>query len=211
MAAASQAAGKLPCFTGLLFAHQRARGRRRCRRLRRDGKRHPRVPRRGPMLGLELLVAFRFIALEPTFRPPRWRMPLLTGGERHRHPSRQGRCRQEGRQTAGNHDANEAWDCVAMGPADQNVTKTARAAWAPRGPRSRSRPSLKMRFKCANCISIRLRSRRDRSNAGFCETFHERSTGSHPANTRRTSGLDSLSGVEPIPWLRVNALCRGCF
>src|ERR1700733_12960136 len=33
--------------------------------------------------------------------------------------------------------------------------------WAPRGPRSRSRPSLRMRFKCANRISIFLRSRCD--------------------------------------------------
>ena len=35
------------------------------------------------------------------------------------------------------------------------------SSWAPRGPRSRSRPSFRMRFKCANRISIFLRSRRD--------------------------------------------------
>ena len=36
------------------------------------------------------------------------------------------------------------------------------SSWAPRGPRSRSRPSLRMRFKCANRILIFfLRSRRD--------------------------------------------------
>src|SRR5690349_475883 len=35
------------------------------------------------------------------------------------------------------------------------------SSWAPRGPRRRSRPSLRMRFKCANRISIFLRSRRD--------------------------------------------------
>jgi hypothetical protein len=35
------------------------------------------------------------------------------------------------------------------------------ASWAPRGPRSRSRPSFRMRFKCANRISIFLLSRRD--------------------------------------------------
>ena len=35
------------------------------------------------------------------------------------------------------------------------------SSWAPRGPRSRSRPSLRIRFKCANRISIVLRSRRD--------------------------------------------------
>ena len=39
------------------------------------------------------------------------------------------------------------------------------SSWAPRGPRSLSRPSLRMRFKCANRISIFLRSRRDCSNA----------------------------------------------
>src|SRR6266567_4345548 len=38
------------------------------------------------------------------------------------------------------------------------------SSWAPRGPRSRSRPSFRMRFKCANRISIFLRSRRDCSN-----------------------------------------------
>jgi hypothetical protein len=37
------------------------------------------------------------------------------------------------------------------------------SSWAPRGPRSRSRPSRRMRFKCANRISIFLRSCRDRS------------------------------------------------
>ena len=35
------------------------------------------------------------------------------------------------------------------------------SSWAPRGPRSRSRPSFRMRFRCANRISIFLRSRRD--------------------------------------------------
>jgi hypothetical protein len=36
---------------------------------------------------------------------------------------------------------------------------------APRGPRNRRRPSFRMRFKCANSISTRFRSRRDCSNA----------------------------------------------
>ena len=49
------------------------------------------------------------------------------------------------------------------------------SSWAPRGPRSRSRPSLRMRFKCANRISIFLRSRRDCSKASV------------PANDRATS------------------------
>jgi hypothetical protein len=35
------------------------------------------------------------------------------------------------------------------------------SSWAPCGPRSRSRPSLRMRFRCANRISIFLRLRRD--------------------------------------------------
>ena len=35
------------------------------------------------------------------------------------------------------------------------------SSWAPRGPRNRSRPSFRMRFKWANRISIFLRSRRD--------------------------------------------------
>jgi hypothetical protein len=39
------------------------------------------------------------------------------------------------------------------------------SSWAPRGPRSRSRPSFRMRFRCANRISIFLRSRRDCSKA----------------------------------------------
>jgi hypothetical protein len=41
------------------------------------------------------------------------------------------------------------------------------SSWAPRGPRSRSRPSRRMRFKCANRISIFLRSCRDRSTFGI--------------------------------------------
>ena len=49
------------------------------------------------------------------------------------------------------------------------------SSWAPRGPRSRSRPSLRMRFKCANRISIFLRSRRDCSKPSV------------PANDRATS------------------------
>jgi hypothetical protein len=39
------------------------------------------------------------------------------------------------------------------------------SSWAPRGPRSRSRPSFRMRLRCANRISIFLRSRRDSSKA----------------------------------------------
>ena len=39
------------------------------------------------------------------------------------------------------------------------------SSWAPRGPRSRSRPSFRIRFKCANLISIFLRSRRDFSKS----------------------------------------------
>ena len=35
----------------------------------------------------------------------------------------------------------------------------------PRGPRSRRRPSLRMRLRCANSISTRFRSRRDCSKA----------------------------------------------
>jgi hypothetical protein len=49
------------------------------------------------------------------------------------------------------------------------------SSWAPRGPRSRSRPSFRMRFKCANRISIFLRSRRDFSKSSV------------PANDRATS------------------------
>src|SRR5258707_9917912 len=41
---------------------------------------------------------------------------------------------------------------------------------APRGPRSLSRLSLKIRFKCANNISTRLRSRRDCSKASVLES-----------------------------------------
>src|ERR1700726_1984202 len=49
------------------------------------------------------------------------------------------------------------------------------SSWAPLGPRSRSRPSLRMRLRCANRISIFLRSRRDCSNPSV------------PANDRATS------------------------
>src|ERR1700731_3168556 len=49
------------------------------------------------------------------------------------------------------------------------------SSWAPRGPRSRSRPSFRMRFKCANLISIFLRACRDRSKPSV------------PANDRGTS------------------------
>ena len=49
------------------------------------------------------------------------------------------------------------------------------SSWAPRGPRSRSRLSFRMRFKCANLISIFLRACRDRSKASV------------PANDRATS------------------------
>jgi hypothetical protein len=49
------------------------------------------------------------------------------------------------------------------------------SSWAPRGPRSRSRPSFRIRFKCANRISIFLRSRRDFSKSSV------------PANDRATS------------------------
>jgi hypothetical protein len=37
--------------------------------------------------------------------------------------------------------------------------------WAPHGPRNRSRPSRKIRFKCANSISTRFLSRLDCLNA----------------------------------------------
>ena len=37
--------------------------------------------------------------------------------------------------------------------------------WAPHGPRNRSRPSRKIRFKCANSISTRFLSRDDCLNA----------------------------------------------
>ena len=49
------------------------------------------------------------------------------------------------------------------------------SSWAPRGPRSRSRPSFRMRFKCANRISIFFRSCRDCSKPSV------------PANDRATS------------------------
>src|ERR1700737_3280515 len=49
------------------------------------------------------------------------------------------------------------------------------SSWAPLGPRSRSRPSPRMRLRCANRISIFLRSRRDCSNPSV------------PANDRATS------------------------
>jgi hypothetical protein len=49
------------------------------------------------------------------------------------------------------------------------------SSWAPLGPRSRSRPSLRMRSRCANRIKTFLRSRRDCSKP------------SEPANDRATS------------------------
>ena len=45
------------------------------------------------------------------------------------------------------------------------IAASVNSNWAPQGPRKRSRPSRKIRLRCANSISTRLRSRRDRSNA----------------------------------------------
>jgi len=45
------------------------------------------------------------------------------------------------------------------------IAASVNSNWAPHGPRSRRRPSRKIRLRCANSISTRLRSRRDRSNA----------------------------------------------
>jgi hypothetical protein len=42
--------------------------------------------------------------------------------------------------------------------------------WAPHGPRKRRRPSRKIRLRCANRISTRLRSRRERSNTSVLES-----------------------------------------
>src|SRR3954447_8229095 len=72
------------------------------------------------------------------------------------------------------------------------------SSWAPRGPRSRSRPSLRMRFKCANRISIFLRSHRDRSKPSV------------PANDRATSRACSLGVSKKCRSLvRSGPLCRG--
>ena len=63
----------------------------------------------------------------------------------------------------------------------------------PRGPRSRSRPSFRMRFRCANLISIFLRSCRDRSKLSV------------PANDRATSRacVDRIIVLGEIHLLRV--------
>jgi hypothetical protein len=45
------------------------------------------------------------------------------------------------------------------------IAARSNSSWAPLGPRSLSRPSLRMRFKCANRISIFLRIRQERSRA----------------------------------------------
>jgi hypothetical protein len=65
------------------------------------------------------------------------------------------------------------------------------SSWAPCGPRSRSRPSFRMRFKCANRISIFLRSCRDRSKPSV------------PANDRATSRACS--------WMSCGILRAGSF
>ena len=41
------------------------------------------------------------------------------------------------------------------------IAASVNSSCAPRGPRSRRRPSLRMRLRCANSISTRFRSRRD--------------------------------------------------
>jgi hypothetical protein len=41
------------------------------------------------------------------------------------------------------------------------IAASVNSNWAPHGPRNRSRPSLRIRLRCANRISIFLRSRRD--------------------------------------------------
>ena len=45
------------------------------------------------------------------------------------------------------------------------IAASVNSSWAPRGPRSRRRPSRRMRLRCANLISMRLRSCRERSKA----------------------------------------------
>jgi hypothetical protein len=45
---------------------------------------------------------------------------------------------------------------------------------APRGPRNRKQPSRRMRLRCANSISMRFRSWRDRSNASVLASAYMR-------------------------------------
>ena len=56
------------------------------------------------------------------------------------------------------------------------IAANVNSSWAPRGPRSRRRPSRRMRLRCANLISMRLRSCRERSKA---------SSGMRPGNVAR--------------------------
>ena len=82
---------------------------------------------------------------------------------------------------------------------------------APRGPRRRSRPSRRMRFRCANLISMRLRSRRDCSKAsvrqaigrhrgrahGYCEeSCGPGSLGQHRAFSGQRCAVALAAAVE---------------
>jgi hypothetical protein len=79
---------------------------------------------------------------------------------------------------------------------------------APRGPRSLSRLSLKIRFKCANNISTRLRSRRDCSKASVLESARAVSR----ASSLTSRGIMSAGVFGQHLGLRGHALqCDGGF
>jgi hypothetical protein len=67
-------------------------------------------------------------------------------------------------------------DQLCHPPKVLGIAASVNSSCAPHGPRSRSRPSLRMRSRWAHRISIRLRSRRDCSNASV------------PTNNRRCHG-----------------------
>jgi hypothetical protein len=54
------------------------------------------------------------------------------------------------------------------------VAARTNSSCAPRGPRSRSRPSFSMQSRCANRVSIFLRSRRDCSKVQYPQTNGQR-------------------------------------
>src|ERR1700752_4174115 len=74
--------------------------------------------------------------------------------------------------------------------------------WAPLGPRKRNRPSRRMRLRWANSISMRLRSRHDRSKASVLASARATSR----ASARRTRKGATPEIGTPLPFSDVRAM-----
>src|SRR5271154_7040664 len=89
------------------------------------------------------------------------------------------------------------------------------SSWAPRGPRSRSRPSFRMRFKCANRISIFLRSRCDCSKPSNARLALRGlllgSVGNDDAACGLLFGVDALDHDAVVERAKFHAILLGFF